>query len=402
VFAEFVFATGIENSSPVIAEGVRVDEMEKCGHYRRWREDLELTRQSGIRHLRWGPALYRTFPAPGRYDWTWVDDVLDEMKRLDIQPILDLCHFGVPDWLGNFQNPDFPDYFAEYAQAFACRYPHIAAWTPVNEAYITALFSARYGWWNERLASDAAFVRATLNLARATLLAQRAIHKRIPTAFFVQSESCEYFHADAPDAWEQARLRNELRFLPLDLIYGRPLSQTVLDYLRAGGMTEADYAFFQANVRPARCVLGIDYYVTNEHTLQPDGRCRPAGDVLGFYALAREYYHRYLVPLMHTETNLSESQGASSWLKKQWQTLLRLRQDGIPVLGFTWYSLTDQMDWDTALREDARRVNPVGLFDLNRHIRPVGLVYQQLIRDWQGFLNSQPLSPHLDQSLRAA
>jgi len=31
---------------------------------------------------------------------------------------------------------------------------------------------------------------------------------------------------------------------------------------------------------------------------------------------------------------------------------------GVPILGFTWYSLTDQVDWDTALRENAGRVNP--------------------------------------------
>ena len=38
----FMFATGIENSYPTIARGrktVRIDEMEKCGHYRLWRED---------------------------------------------------------------------------------------------------------------------------------------------------------------------------------------------------------------------------------------------------------------------------------------------------------------------------------------------------------------------------
>jgi len=29
---------------------------------------------------------------------------------------------------------------------------------------------------------------------------------------------------------------------------------------------------------------------------------------------------------------------------------------GVPILGFTWYSLTDQVDWDTALRENGGRV----------------------------------------------
>ncbi|MEJ7684475.1 MAG: hypothetical protein WKG06_42840 [Segetibacter sp.] len=30
------------------------------------------------------------------------------MHELKIIPIVDLCHFGVPDWIGNFQNPEFP------------------------------------------------------------------------------------------------------------------------------------------------------------------------------------------------------------------------------------------------------------------------------------------------------
>jgi hypothetical protein len=40
------------------------------------------------------------------------------------------------------------------------------------------------------------------------------------------------------------------------------------------------------------------------------------------------------------------------------------------------------MDWDTALREKNNHVSPVGLYDLNRQIRPVGMAYQQLIREW--------------------
>ncbi len=75
---------------------------------------------------------------------------------------------------------------------------------------------------------------------------------------------------------------------------------------------------------------------------------------------------------MHTETNLADAEQAPKWLWKEWANLFRLRQDGVPIIGFTWYSLTDQVDWDTALRDDAGRVNPLGLYDLDRKIRPVG------------------------------
>jgi hypothetical protein len=59
-----------------------------------------------------------------------------------------------------------------------------------------------------------------------------------------------------------------------------------------------------------------------------------------------------------------------------------VRNDGIPIVGFTWYSLTDQVDWDIAIRERHGTVNPRGLFDLDRHVRPVGESFRQLITDW--------------------
>jgi hypothetical protein len=55
-------------------------------------------------------------------------------------------------------------------------------------------------------------------------------------------------------------------------------------------------------------------------------------------------------------------------------------------VGFTWYSLVDQVDWDTALREKNGNVNPLGLFDLDRKIRNVGKAYKQLIADWRNVL----------------
>ncbi len=45
--------------------------------------------------------------------------------------------------------------------------------------------------------------------------------------------------------------------------------------------------------------------------------------------------------------------------------MLRLREDGVPILGFTWYSLLDRVDWDTLPREDNGRVNPFGLCGLD-------------------------------------
>jgi beta-glucosidase/6-phospho-beta-glucosidase/beta-galactosidase len=224
--AHFMFSTGIENSYPTIAlpngRTFRVDEMEKCGHYKRWREDLDLVKETGIAFLRYGPPLYKTHLGPDRYDWSFADETFNRLKELQITPITDLCHFGVPDWIGNFQNTDWPAHFADYARAFASRFPWVRLYTPVNEIFIAALFSAQYGWWNERLHSDTAFVTALNNLCRANVLAMRAILEVQPEAIFIQSESSEYFHADKPNCDGKAAFLNQKRFLSLQ---GRLLFQ---------------------------------------------------------------------------------------------------------------------------------------------------------------------------------
>ena len=112
----FIFATGIENSIPTIDGGrMRMDELDKCGHYEHWETDFRLVRELGIGFLRYGPPLHRTFLGPDRYDWEFADLAFARLRKLGIVPIVDLCHFGVPDWIGNFQNPDFPELFADYA-----------------------------------------------------------------------------------------------------------------------------------------------------------------------------------------------------------------------------------------------------------------------------------------------
>ena len=41
--AQFLFATGIENSNPTIDNGrTRVDELEKCKHYQFWQKYFDL------------------------------------------------------------------------------------------------------------------------------------------------------------------------------------------------------------------------------------------------------------------------------------------------------------------------------------------------------------------------
>ena len=394
----FMFATGIENSYPTIelpdGSSKRIDEMEKTNHYKYWETDFNLLKEMGISFLRYGPPYYSTHLAPGKYNWDFTDVTFNKLKELEITPLVDLCHFGVPDWLQNFQNPDFPEHFAEYAKAFAKRYKWCRIYTPINEIFIAAMFSAQYGWWNERLTGDKYFVTALKNLSKANMLAMQAILKVQPEAIFVQSESAEYFHAEEPSCQPLAKILNEKRFLSLDLVYGYPISVPMYEFLLQNGMTKDEYNWFMNNSRKNRCIMGNDYYITNEHLVSSDGSTKASGEIFGYHVITQQYFRRYHLPVMHTETNLLEPLSVH-WLKKQWTNAYQLRQDGVPLMGFTWYSLIDQVDWDSALRNDNGRINELGLYDMERNIRPVGKEYKKLIEQWGSIMDNELYGFHM-------
>ena len=350
-------------------------------HYALWQHDFELAREIGITHIRYGPPLHLIFEGPGRYNWEYCDPQMAELCDHGPEPIIDLCHFGLPSWLGDFQNDGIGDALAEYAAAFAERYPWVRFYTPVNEMYVCARMSALDGIWNEQLHDEGAYARAAWNLANASVRMSDAILKQRANAIFINSESSEFYQPCCPDPLVQqaANAANERRFLPLDLIYAHPLSNPMHDLLCEQGIAAEDIRRLAEREVPTRSILGVDYYEWNERLIDRSGKALALGELFGWYVIADQYWQRYRRPMMHTETNKMDADGAPRWLWRQWHNVQLLRRSGVPLVGFTWYSLTDQIDWSIAISEPVGIVYPVGLFDLNREARTVGLAYKHLI-----------------------
>jgi len=382
----FIFATGIECSYPTVKNGAwRGDQMAATGHYRHWPDDLDLCVELGLSHLRYGPPLHLILQGRGRYDWSFTDQAMEGMRERGLVPIVDLCHFGLPGWLENFQNPDVPSALEAYAGAFAERYPWVRFYTPVNEMYVCARMSALDGAWNEQQRDERAFVTAVRHLARSNRLMMGAILAKRPDAVFMDSESSEFYQpcCPEPEIVRIADFENERRFLPLDLLYGHAVSEGMRRWLRDHGMPDAEYDWFMARQPPRRTILGVDYYEWNEKLIDTQGHTQALGELFGWYVIANQYWERYRLPMMHAETNRMDAREAPRWLWRQWHNVQLLRQAGAPIVGFTWYSLCDQVDWDIGISEPLGNVSPVGLFDLNRDPRPVGQAYRHLVETFR-------------------
>jgi len=95
-----------------------MDQMAACDHYRHWRKDLELVRSMGLRYLRYGRPLHLIHQGPGKHSWTRSRPRCNgSASRRSWTSATSACLTGFN------QNPEMPHALAEYATAFARRYP---------------------------------------------------------------------------------------------------------------------------------------------------------------------------------------------------------------------------------------------------------------------------------------
>ncbi|HKF86379.1 MAG TPA: family 1 glycosylhydrolase, partial [Candidatus Limnocylindrales bacterium] len=243
----FVFATGIECSAPIVAGGVRHDQLLSTGHWTRFAEDAALVRELGIPFLRYGIPFHVVAREAGTFDWDWTDRALAVLREEGIAPIVDLLHFGVPDDIAGIGDPRLVARYVSFVEAFVERYPWIRWFTPVNEPYITALFSGRRGYWNERGTDDAAFVRALDSIVECAVRGASVIRSAVDDAVIVQSDACDAYRPETRAGEAHAALLDEQVFLGFDLTLGRTPSSDVLAWLSANGMDETRVAWFLDN-----------------------------------------------------------------------------------------------------------------------------------------------------------
>ena len=388
-FPAFAVASGEEGSDPlVVHEGqtVRVDEFAASGHLDRLDADLADVAQLGIGVWRYGMPWRLAEPEPGVYDWTQWDRALRACERHGLSPVVDLCHFGLPDHYPGFCDPAWIEGFCRYVDAFLTRYREPMWFTPVNEPGMTALFSARYGLWNDRRSTEDDFFVALGHLTLANLEALARIGAD-RDGWWIGSEGfgCELADPDDEAGTLQATDARDLQHAVWDLHFGLdPVGVAARLSSVVGDPVLQRIEDLAAAIPADRVVAGHDIYPVSvavhgsrsERPLTIDDR------VEAYEHEARHWHERYQRPFWVSETSnlgLPVDDGPG-WLDALVAGLDRLSASGLPVRGICWYSRGDQYDWDSALTTPVGRVTTVGLYDTERKARPVAAAYADLAR----------------------
>ena len=377
-----------------------MDQLELNGFASRL-DDLDRVASLGATRVRFPVLWERTAPhrdaAP---DWSWLDPRMQRLQELNVVPIAGLVHHGSGPAYTHLLDPDFPQHLARYARAVAARYPHVDAYTPVNEPLTTARFSGLYGHWYPHGTTDREWLQALLTELKATVLAMQAIREVRPDAQLVQTEDLGFTHC-TPGLAYQAEFENERRWLTFDILCGRVDRQHALwAYLRHVGATESELMWFVEHPCPPD-VLGVNAYATSErfldhrlhlypeHTHGGNGRDRYADvealrvlgcGIGGMQARLVETHERYGRTIAVTEAHLGCTRDEQMrWLMDCWRAAEAARQAGADVRALTVWAAFGTFEWASLLTRREGHYEP-GLWDV-RAPQPRPTALTRLARD---------------------
>ncbi len=152
-------------------------------------EHFERAQEIGVDSFRLSLEWARIEPAEGRIDegaFEGYVEILDACRRHGMEPLVTLCHFTHPAWLGTdfWTRSDSPQRFADFAALAAERLKgRCALFVTLNEINILALMSFFLGTFPPgRRLDGASALRAADHLLTAHVLAYAALKAQMPSS----------------------------------------------------------------------------------------------------------------------------------------------------------------------------------------------------------------------------
>lgn len=367
-----------------------------CDHYHRFREDVQLMKQLGLKSYRFSISWPRLLPqGTGKVNEAGIrfySDLVDELLAAGIQPCATLYHWDLPLALmekGGWSNPDSADWFAEYTALVADRLgDRIKFFFTFNEisVFIKGIINGNHA--PGILTTPDYYVKAYHNILRAHGRAVQVLREKIkdvkigfaPAIFPYVPKAETDREACRENLFAVKRTVNGKAVNPIEMFFNVPsmcLDPIVFGHYPADGL-EVIEKYLPENWQEDMKLIAqpIDFIAFNVYqgvyaTANPTagginvekwetGYARTAIDwpVIPpcIYWVATFLYERYKLPLYVSENGLSSHDWIAldgkvhdmsriDYLQRHLLQLEKAIDDGADVRGYFQWSLMDNYEW---------------------------------------------------------
>lgn len=288
----------------------------------RFRSDIALAKGLGVKVYRVGIEWARVEPRPGADDaaaWQFYDDVVNGIVAAGMRPMITIDHWVYPGWVaarGGWNDAATVERWMRYARAVVDRYAASnPLWITINEPTMYLVNELRHGG----LPAQA----APAMMARLVEVHRRIyayIHARQRNALVSSNVAYIPTAESTIDHGFLDKVADTLDFVGIDYYYSIAPADLRAINAATGAMWDASVAadgIYYALRHYARKYPGKPLYIVENGMATHNGKPRPDGYRRGDH-LADVVY----------------------WLQ-------RARADGMPVIGYNYWSLTDNYEWGT-------------------------------------------------------
>jgi hypothetical protein len=339
LFRSFLQA-GFECSTHLNRVGRRLDLLASTKHDCYVREDYDRLLAHGIRTARVAACWHKIEKSPGSYDFSSLAVFLDAADEKGVELVLDILHFGWPDFLDIFSN-DFPRQFGQFVRAFVRflkgrdNVPRFIA--PVNEVSYLCWAGGEVGCIGPFATGRGKELK--YNLIRAGVAGSEILLNELPGVRLISPEPVIHNIGDPSVPGDEAEAHDytNAMYEAWDMLSGRMNPEL-------GGRPEY------------LDLIGINFYERNQwiHNSKPITREHPRWRP--FSHMLADVWARYRRPMFIAETGTEDDRRAG-WLHYVCDEVRRALEAGVPVNGICLYPILNHPGWD----DDRHCCN--GLFD---------------------------------------